>query len=52
MATEQESIKVYVDADLAAEVKRLVREEGRTITGLVRVLLRRYVAEAKEEAAA
>ncbi len=52
MATEQDSFKIYLDPGLAAEVRLLAQSEGRTITGLIRLLLRQYLAEQKEKAAA
>ncbi len=52
MATEQKKLNFYLPADLEAEVRTLTRKEGRTITGLMRMLLERYVEEEKEKAAA
>lgn len=52
MASEQDSFKIYLPADLALEVRAIVAAEDRTITGLIRLLLRQYVSEHKEKAAA
>ncbi len=44
MSTDQKKLAVYLPADLEAEVRAAVEREGRTITGLVRMLLRQYLA--------
>jgi len=44
MATAQEPIKVYLPRAEAAEFKRLVVEEDRTIAAVMRRLIRDYIA--------
>ncbi len=51
MATEQEKVSVYIPADEAADFKRLVEAEERTITAVLRRLIRDYIAERQEAAA-
>ncbi len=45
MATTQESLRIYLPAEMAAEVKARTEAEGRTVTGLIRMLLRQYLTE-------
>jgi hypothetical protein len=47
VATEQEGIKVYIPRDEAAEFKRLVEDEDKTITAVLRRLIRNYIASRK-----
>lgn len=50
VATEQEGVKVYIPRDEAAEFKRVVAAEDKTITAVLRRLMREYVAKAREAA--
>lgn len=51
MATLQEPLKTYLPADEAAEFRRLVAEEDKTVTAVLRRMIRTYIAERKELAA-
>lgn len=48
MATAQEQIKVYIPAPEAAAFRAVVAAEDRTITAVLRRLIREYIATAKE----
>ena len=45
MATEQEGIKVYIPRDEAAQFRALVHAEDKTITAVIRRMIRDYIAE-------
>lgn len=44
MATEQKKLAVYVPADEAAAFEALVKAQGKTVTGAVRVFIRDTIA--------
>jgi hypothetical protein len=50
MATDQKAVKLYLPADEAAEFTRIVRAEDKTITAVLRRLIREYVAATKAAA--
>ena len=50
MATEQEGIKFYIPADEAQQLRALARAEDRTLTAVLRRLIREYIAQAKAAA--
>ncbi len=50
MATDQEGVKVYIPRDEAAEFKQVVADEDKTITAVLRRLIREYVAARKAAA--
>lgn len=47
MATEQEKICVYIPPAEATEFRRVVEEQDRTITAVLRQAIRRIIAEHK-----
>lgn len=52
MATEQEGIKFYIPREDADEFRRLLAANDRTMSAVIRRLIREYIAAAKEQAAA
>lgn len=52
MATTQAPIKVYVPRDEAAEFRAFVAAEDKTITAVIRRMIRDYNAAQREKAAA
>lgn len=48
MATAQNSLKLYLPAAEAAKLRALAFRDGRTVTGLLRVLVREYLAAQEE----
>jgi hypothetical protein len=51
MATDQEPIKFWIPREDAAEFRRLVAIEDRTMTAVIRRLIREYIAASKQIAA-
>lgn len=45
MATDQDYLKVYLPAAEAAAFKSVVREEDKTVTAVLRRLIREYIAD-------
>ncbi len=52
MATDQDSIKLYLPADDAAWIRQHCDDEGKTVAGLLRVLIRKYRVEVDSQKAA
>jgi hypothetical protein len=50
MTTQQDKVSVYLPADEAEEFKTLVADQDKTITAVLRRLIREYIAEAKAAA--
>lgn len=50
MATDQEALKFYIPRDEASEFKRLVASQDKTMTAVLRRLIREYIAKAKAAA--
>lgn len=44
MATDQKKLAVYVPATVADEFETLVKSQGKTVTGAIRVMIRDYLA--------
>jgi hypothetical protein len=51
MTTNQEPIKFWIPREDAAEFRRLVAIEDRTMTAVIRRLIREYIAASKQIAA-
>ncbi len=51
MATGQEGLKLYLPPAEAARLRELAAAEGRTVTGLLRLLVRRYLDSQEAEPA-
>lgn len=47
MATGQEKLNFYLPPDEAAEFRRIVEDQNRTITAVLRQAVRRIIAEHK-----
>ena len=52
MATVQESFKVYLPQDHAAELREIAETEQRPIAGLIRLAVAAFLAERKAQAVA
>lgn len=51
MTTKQEGIKFYLSHEDAAEFRRLIAIEDRTMAAVIRRLIREYIAASKQIAA-
>jgi hypothetical protein len=51
MTTDQQPIKFWIPRADAAEFRRLLKEEDRTMSAVLRRMIREYIAASKEIAA-
>lgn len=52
MTTEQARLSFYLPPAMKSEFEALLKDEGKTVAGAIRVMVRDYIAAKKQEAAA